>query len=158
MNQNRIDFTDLLLETEKIADSKFNVDGFGKPYLKQIPWYVFSQCVENSTLEKIILINNEKDSLNIKNYNKRLIRIKETNRLKLINEYNKIFKAENNFYLVRLITPVYNVSKNYYASIIWIKNRSWTSGFHIYITFKIDNSIAKLISMQHFALTDVTEE
>ncbi len=158
MDQKKIDFTDLLLETEKIADQKFNMDGFGKPYLSNIPWYVFNQYIYNSALQNIVLKSNESDSLETDYYKKGTIKIRETNKLKPINEYRKIFKAENDFYLVRLLTPIYNRSKNCYASIIWIKNRSWTSGFHVYVTFQIIDSTAKLISMHHFVLTDVNDE
>lgn len=160
-NIQELDYSNILVKAKEFASKELTEDGFGKKYDSSKPWFVLNKFIENKDLNYIRkVINNDTNLIAV---NKKLLDLDstfffvETDELKKIYDFKKLFKAENDFYLVRFLVPKYNPVSNEYISFIWLKDHSWTSGFHLYFTFQIVNKKIRLTTINNSTSTHIEE-
>jgi hypothetical protein len=162
LSQAQVDFSDLILAVKDSAHNKLTSDAYGKVFIESKPWAVFPTFVEHGSLA-FLLRHDTRDSLldaDSSTFHGMSFHINpnEQSGLSLLLNPKTEFKAENRFYLVRVLKPRYVRQSNSYVSFLWLKDRSWTTGFQVFISFYVKGCKAHLLNARYYAITHVEEE
>jgi hypothetical protein len=158
--QGSVDLTDLIKQARELAVNKMSksTDGFGMPFIKSKPWIVYDRFYLNYNLfSRLCESPQEYYSEEKKIYPiDSTFQIDKSLNMDTIDSYKDVFKAYNNYYLVRVIKPV-GIGTNKYKTTVWLKDYRWASGFHIYCEFVVEDNKAKVTRIMNNTMTDVVE-
>ena len=156
-----VDFSDICLRIKEGADSHFSKDAFGIPYVGSKPWHVYTTFTSNRALRNLIihsLKNRDSSSCNESRGGSFKLREEASRGVTAILTIDSSFKAENDYYLVRALFPMYDAGKDEFVTCFWLKDHSWTSGLQIVVRYKIESDRGVLVSADYLVVADVEED
>jgi hypothetical protein len=148
-----LDVSDIISKSKQIADKNLDVDAMDNKYSSKKDWHIYSKFIENANLQQILQGGNK--SLEKTSYKKLHIGSSLGNKFLLISK--KDLKADDKYNIVEMLIPVYNTNKKIYETVIWIRDKSWSSGFCIIVKFKIKNNKSRFVSAEFLTPTDIEE-
>ena len=151
--QTPIDITDIILKSKVIANKTFNEDAMGNKYDIRKPWHIYDQVIDDPNLKQ--MIDKESDR-NLAGKIKMLSLTKSRcSDIALVND--KILMADNPNYLVVMQHPVLNTRTKHFTTVLWIRDKSWSSGFCVELEFKVVQGRSVFIRGQGLTPSDIQE-
>lgn len=147
-----LNIDDVIYKSKIVADKHFIKDAMGNRYARK-PWRIYYKFVDNNSLKNLLSSKNTVVSLDT---NLKLILIKKTE-IKPQIVFTKLIKADNSFNLIEIQRPIYNKTKKLYSSVLWIRDKSWTSGFCICFDFKIIGNKCLLYKTFPITVSDIQD-
>lgn len=148
----KLDISDIITKSKQIADSHFSNDANGNVYSKSKYWCVYNKYVDKNSLSGLLKDTKWEKSTDTLNT---FIVNRQVKRIKII--YSNTIKANETFNFIVLQKPVYNASQGIYNSIIWIRDKSWTSGFFIFVYYRIINHKCWFIKGKPLVISDIQD-
>ncbi|GAA4333499.1 hypothetical protein GCM10023149_40300 [Mucilaginibacter gynuensis] len=147
-----LDISDIIKKSEKIASVKFDKDVMDNKYTAK-KWVVCNRFVKNNDLSNILQDANKGEcvdstasySLNIDSYKQS----ETTNPISM--------KADEDFNYVEVVTPCYDKKRNVFTTILWIKDKSYTSGFCILVDYKVVKNKCIFIKGYPMVISDIQQ-
>jgi hypothetical protein len=156
-----VDFSEMCSSIKAEASAKLSKDAFDMQYLANKPWHVYTTFISNHQLrESLLHYVKSSDSSRINSWRGESFRIDGNTQgdVTAIGQIDSTFKAENGYYLVRILVPVFDSIQDEYVTCVWLKDHSWTSGFQILVLFKIRSGKALFLSADYLTISDVEED
>lgn len=148
----KLDISDIVEKSNRIAVSYFKKDAMGNDYHPK-PWQVYYKFVNKNSLANILF---NKSGKNDKLLSADSYRFKLNSKKGKIRDSNQL-KANLDFNYIEIQIPQPSNLKNRYSTILWIRDKSWTSGFCILVDFKIVNGVCKFIKGTPLVISDIQE-
>jgi len=156
-----VDFSEMCSSIRAEASAKLSKDAFDMQYLANKPWHVYTTFTSNRQLRELLLhYVKSGDSSHINSWRGESFRLAgdKQGEVTAIRQIDSSYKAENDYYLARMIVPVFDSSEDGYVTCVWLKDHSWTSGFQILVRFKIRSGKAVFLSADYMTISDVEED
>lgn len=153
ITEKSLDITDIILKSKEIADKNFEEDAMGNKYSKSKPWHIYTETIENASFKQMLGSDFNipmTEPLKELNFNGKSIK-----KISIINE--KRLLANDSSFLVEMQSPFLNKHSGTYATVLWIRDKSWSSGFCIIVEFKIINNKGKFLRGKPLTPTDIQE-
>jgi hypothetical protein len=159
--QGPVDMTDVIKQARELSVKELykDTDGFGMPFIKNKPWIIYDKFYNSHNLFYRLCSTPEVyyAELNKKYPIGPTFQIDKSLNMDTIDAYKDVFKAYNNYYLVRLVRPV-RIGTDKYRTLLWLKDYLWASGFQIYCEFVVEDNKAKVTRIMNETMTDVVED
>jgi hypothetical protein len=157
----RVDMSEICVTIRAGAGAKFTQDAFGTQYLASKPWHVYTSFIANRQLRETLLhYLKGKDSSSITSWHGGSFRLAENSSGEVIavSQIDSTYRIENQYYLVRMLVPVFDTVRDEYVTCVWLKDHNWTSGFQVFVRFKVSSGKGILVSADYLVIADIDED